>query len=158
MMSVNVLRIPAVTGRLRPCTPRGLLARARARREADAWLRVSDGRREDHPAFAWRAAELTAPRERRILARSLRGIAAEVTAPRPVMSASPLDRRGLAPHAAGIAALADRVGDCDRPVSAAGILLVRDLLTDGGSPLYTGGAAADLPDALSRLRSTLEVR
>jgi hypothetical protein len=155
-MSVNVLRTPVVTAR--PRTPRGLLARVRARRDADAWLRVSDGRREDHPAFAWRAAELTARRERRILARSLRGIAAEATAPRAMPSASPLDRRGVAPHAAGISELADRVGDCDRPVSAAGILLVRDLLTNGTGPLYTGGHVADLPNALARIRSTLEVR
>jgi hypothetical protein len=149
---VDAFRIPARGAR----TPRrSWFARARARRDADRWLRISDGRWESHPAFAWRTAELTSARERRVLARSLHGIVGDVTAPRSPFSASPLNRRGLRPHTAEIKSLADLVGDLDRPVSGAGIVLVRDLLTDGGSPLYTGGNAAALPAVLARIRATL---
>lgn len=92
-----------------------------------------------------------------MLARSLRGIVADVQAPRWLFNASPLNRRGLVPYVREIQALADRVGDLEQPVTAAGIVLVRDLLSDGGSPLYTGGNVADLPHAISRIRSALDV-
>jgi hypothetical protein len=136
---------------------RSWFARARARGDADRWLRASAGRSQSHPAFAWRTAELTSSRERRMLARSLRGIVADVQAPVWGFSASPLNRRGLVSYVDEIEALADRVGDFQQPVAAAGIVLVRDLLSDGGSPLYTGGNVADLPSTLSRIRSTLDV-
>jgi len=136
---------------------RSWLARARARGDADRWLRASAGRFESHPAFAWRTAELTSSRERRLLARSLHGIVADVRAPRWLFNASPLNRRCLVPYVHEIHALAERVGDLEQPVTAAGIVLVRDLLSDGGSPLYTGGNVADLPNTLSRIRSTLDV-
>ena len=136
---------------------RSWLARARARGDADRWLRASAGRFESHPAFAWRAAELTSSRERRMLARSLHGIVADVQAPRWLFNASPLNRRGLVPYVNEIDALAERVGDLAQPVAAAGIVLIRDLLSEGGSPLYIGGNATDLPNALSRIRSNLDV-
>ncbi len=82
---------------------------------------------------------------------------ADVRAPRWLFNASPLNRRGLVPYVHEIHALAERVGDLEQPVTAAGIVLVRDLLSDGGSPLYTGGNVADLPNTLSRIRSTLDV-
>jgi hypothetical protein len=110
-----------------------------------------------HPAVAWRTAELTSSRERGMLARSLRGVVADVDAPLWAFSASPLNRRGLVPYIPEIQALADRVGDFEQPVAAAGIVLVRDLLSDGGSPLYTGGNVADLPNTLSRIGSALDV-
>jgi hypothetical protein len=136
---------------------RSWLGRARARGEADRWLRASAGRLQSHPSVAWRAAELTSSRERRMLARSLRGIVADARAPVWGFSASPLNRRGLVPYVEEIQALADRVGDFELPVTASGIVLVRDLLSDGGSPLYTGGNVADLPNTLSRIRSALDV-
>jgi hypothetical protein len=136
---------------------RSWLARARARGDADRWLRTSQGRLQSHPAFAWRTAELTSLRERRMLARSLGGVVADVNAPIWGFSASPLNRRGLVPYVQEIQALADRVGDFEQPVAAAGIVLVRDLLSDGGSPLYTGGDVADLPNTLFRIRSALDV-
>jgi hypothetical protein len=112
---------------------------------------------QSHPAVAWRAAELTSSRERRMLARSLRGIVADVQSPSLAFSASPLNRRGLVPYVRDIQALAERVGDFEQPVAAAGMVLTRDLLSDGGSPLYTGGNVADLPRTLFRIRSTLDV-
>jgi hypothetical protein len=119
-------------------------------------LAVSAGRWEAHPKFAWRAAELIAPRERRILARSLRRVAAEVRSPRPVINASPVNRRGVAPFAPELETLADRLADLDQPVSAAAILLVRELLTDGGSPLYVQSRSTEISDVLSHIRATLE--
>ena len=92
-----------------------------------------------------------------MLARSLSGIVADVNAPLWALSASPLNRRGLVPYVLEIQALAARVGDFEQPVAAAGMVLLRDLLSDGGSPLYTGGNVADLPNTLSRIRSTLDV-
>ena len=152
MAVVNVLRIPAVAAR----GPRGSwLARARARGDADRWLRVSEGRSEAHPAFAWRTAELTSPRERRLLARSLRGVVADVRAPVSAFSAAPLNRRGLRPYAEEIEKLATRVGDFEQPVTAAGIVLTRDLLADDASPLDTGGQVSDLPATLARISSIL---
>jgi len=152
---MDVFRIPALGAR---APRRSWLARAKARRDADRWLRVSDGRWESHAAFAWRTAELTSARERRVLARSLRGVVSDVRAPRSTFSASPLNRRGLRPYVAEIESLADLVGALDRPVTGAGIVLVRDLLTDGGSPLYTGGSPDALPAALTRISSALEAR
>jgi hypothetical protein len=136
---------------------RSWFAKLRARRDADLWLRTSLGRWDSHPAVAWRVAELTSPRERRILARSLRGIVHDVKAPRSTFSASPLNRRDLGPYVDEIAELAGVVGDLDRPVTAVGIVLVRDLLTDGGSPLYLGGTVSELPARLARIRSALTI-
>jgi hypothetical protein len=142
-----------VRGRARPAWP----ARWKARREADRLLRASDGRWESHDGLVWRVAELTSARERRTLARSLRGIVKEATSPQPMLSASPLNRRRLAPYTGLIGRLAERVGDLERPVTAAGIVLLRDLLTDGASPLYVGGDVKELPAALRRIESLLEV-
>jgi hypothetical protein len=133
------------------------LRRRRERREADRLLRASGGRWESHTAVAWRVAEVTSVRERRTLARSLRGIATDVVRPRG-FSAVPLNRTALRPHMPELARLAGRVGDLERPVTGAGMLLVLDLLTDGGSPLYMGGDPAALAPTLNRIREMLEAR
>jgi hypothetical protein len=151
-MNGIALNAPA-RGRARPAWPR----RWRARREADRLLRASDGRWDSHDALAWRVAELTSARERRTLARSLRGIVEEATSPQPMVSASPLNRRRVATYTGLIGRVAERVGDVERPVSAAGIVLLRDLLTDGAGPLYVGGDVKELPAALRRIESLLEV-
>ena len=51
---------------------------------------------------------------------------------------SPLNRFALRPFRAELIALADRLDDLERPVSAAGILGVHRLLTESGSVLYRG--------------------
>jgi hypothetical protein len=117
---------------------------------------VSEGRWDSHAAVAWRVAELTSVRERRTLARSLRGIVTEATSRHPMVSASPLNRRRLAPYAGLIDRVEGRVADFERPISAAGVVLLRDLLTDGASPLYLGGDVTELPDALRQIESLLE--
>ena len=149
---MHVLRVPAPADR---GPRRSWIARARARGDADRWLRLSEGRWETHAAFAWRTAELTSPRERRVLARSLCGVVSDVRAPSSIFSTAPLNRRGLRPYVEQIEELAGRIGDLEQPVTAAGIVLARDLLTDGGSPLYTGGNVSDLPATLARISSIL---
>ena len=65
-------------------------------------------------------------------------------------SAVPLDRGGLRPHATLLSDLAERLDDLERPVSAAGILGVRRLLTEPNSPLYrrTADGEARVPAVL----------
>jgi len=131
----------------------GWWERRRLRRQADAWLLR-------HPAparFAWRVDELTSRRERHLLARSLRGVVRGLSASA-LPSAVPLNRAGLRPYAGELAGLADRLDDSGRPVGPTGVLLVQELLSDGGSPLYDRGRAGEIPDALAAARAALETR
>jgi hypothetical protein len=104
---------------------------------------------------AWRAGELTSDRSRRVLARSLRGVVSELDEGR-LPGASPLNRTGARPEADLILALADRVGDAERPVTARGVLLVEDLLTDGWGPLYARDRVDELGPSLTRCLITLD--
>jgi hypothetical protein len=135
---------------------RARLALARRRREADALIR--SGVRV-HPAselLVWRAAELTSDRNRRTLSRSLRTIMSELQR-RPFTSPIPLDRRAVWPYRWLVEALAARVGQLERPVSARGMVLVEELLTDGFmSPLYIGGEDKDVAVAVERCLRVLE--
>lgn len=67
----------------------------------------------------------------------------------------PLNRAGVRPYAATLAALADHVGDLSRPVAPRGILLLDDLLTHGDSPLYAREYLAQLPDRLREIETAL---
>jgi hypothetical protein len=126
------------------------------RRRADALFQAGAQVHPQSQLLVWRAAELTAERNRRSLARSLRRMVQEVERPSP-LSASPLNRRGVRPHLELVRALADRVGSLERPVAAQGMVLVEQLLTDGlGSPLYQGGQIGDLPAALGACIAALE--
>ena len=135
---------------------RALWRLRRRRREADALLRASAGRWEHHPSVAWRVAELTSPRQRRTVAGTLRAIAREVRDPRPAISASVVARRRLRHHVAELELLADRLADLDRPATGAGIVLVHDLLSDGGSPLYVAGDARALTPVIEHIHDVLE--
>jgi hypothetical protein len=105
----------------------------RRRVEADSWILQAGG------AFgsrrAWRVAELTSARERRLLARSLRSIVDELRQKRAAVGGV-VNRPALRPHADLISELADRLAALERPVTAFGILRVRWLLCDPGSPIY----------------------
>jgi hypothetical protein len=96
-------------------------------------------------------------RQRRSLERSLRGILRSLD-PKRLPGASPLNRAGLWLYAPEIKALADRVGDLGRPASRHGLDLVRNLLTDGGSPLYDRDRAAELPETVKRILLALDLR
>ena len=124
---------------------------------ADAWI----ARSHDGASYGWRVAELTSRRERTMLAHSVRHIVPELSERR-LPGASPLNRIALRPHRAELIALADRLDDLDRPVSAAGILAVRRLLTEPGSALYASewmdAPAPDPGRELAAVLASLEVR
>lgn len=103
----------------------------------------------------WRTGELTSERSRRVLAKALRGVVSELDSRR-LPGSSPLNRSGARPHAGLIQALADRVGDLERPVSARGILLVEDLVTDGWGPLYARNRVGEIGASLRRCLTTLD--
>ncbi|MGD0715070.1 MAG: hypothetical protein ABSB24_12940 [Gaiellaceae bacterium] len=107
--------------------------RRRACAAADEW--IMRGYESRASRLGWRVEELTSRRERRLLGGSVRGIVPELAAGR-LPGASPLNRVALRPFRAELIALADSLDDLGRPVSAAGILGVRRLLTEPGSVLY----------------------
>jgi hypothetical protein len=106
--------------------------------------------------YAWRAAQLTSEKSRHSLAASLRGIVDELDGPLRRPGASPLNRDGVRPRARLIEALADRLEATEKPVSPAGMLHVRDLLTDGTSALYDRTKADDLPEAVDTIIAILD--
>jgi hypothetical protein len=108
--------------------------RDRIRTAADAW--IARGYESRASRYGWRIDELTSQRERRLLGRSVRRIVPELAAGRRP-GASPLNRFALRPFRSELIALADRLDDFERPVSAAGILGVHRLLTEPGSVLYS---------------------
>ncbi len=108
--------------------------RHRACAAADAWIARGYDNRASR--YGWRIDELTSQHERRLLGRSVRRIVPELAAGR-LPGASPLNRPALRPFRSELIALADRLDDLGRPVSAAGILGVHRLLTEPGSVLYS---------------------
>jgi hypothetical protein len=147
--AVGVRRhVPRANGRF------SIQKRANERRRADELLR--NGADEDRsPLLSARAAELTSARNRRALAHSLERTAGELEG-RVLPSAVPLNRAGARPHLDLVRALAVGLRAAE-PVSARGVLLVQELLTDGyGSPLYNRERADDLRPALEQTLSALE--
>jgi hypothetical protein len=88
-------------------------------------------------------------RERLKLGRSVRGVV-DAVSPRRLPGASPLNRVALRPYCAELIALADRLADLERPVSAAGMLAVRHLLTEPDSVLYARPGADEMPRDIGR--------
>jgi hypothetical protein len=128
--------------------------RSAARRRADADALLASVA-VPPPGLAWRVEELTAPRERRTLARSLRRIVDTLDSPRP-MAAVPVSRAAVWPNRQAVVDLADRLAATERPVHPAGIVLVRELITDGlHSPLYDDNAGR-LREQLKALQRAME--
>jgi hypothetical protein len=100
------------------------------------------------PLAAWRARELTSPKQRRQLQSWVRVLTRESEA----SVGSNLGPSSQAAVREGIALLHQldaRLGRLDEPVAPAGILLLRSLLAeDRLSPLYFPECAAGLPDVL----------
>jgi hypothetical protein len=94
---------------------------------------------------------------RRSLARSLEGVIRSLD-PKRLPGASPLNRPGLWLYVPELQTLARRVGDLDRPASRRGLQLVRDLLADGGSPLYDRDRIHELPNTVRSILVALEAR
>jgi hypothetical protein len=105
----------------------------RRRRRADDWLRSATGDVVPE-AYAWRAAQLTSTRERRLLANSLRLVAQRAldrsTVVRPLRLSAARERR------VALEALAKRLEREAEPVTPGGMLRVVDLVTAGGGPLW----------------------
>src|SRR5262245_24048857 len=127
---------------------------ARERRSADRALLASNGS-PISATFAWRIAELTAARERLVLAHSLRDLVDDVLSRR-LLGAAPINRIGLLPRTRELLALAARLEQLDRPVEARGMLLVRELLTNGGGPLYLDGNVGELSADLAGIHQALD--
>jgi hypothetical protein len=122
----------------------------RCRRSADDWLRTSVGGVVP-PAYAWRAAQLTSPHERRMLARTIRRVA-ETSRRRPVGTIRP--RLGAARgRNVSLEVLATRLERVGEPVTPAGILRVTELIATGDGPLW-GASEEALGDEIA---STLAV-
>jgi len=96
-------------------------------------------------------------RRRRSLAQSLDGVVKSLD-PKRLPGASPLNRRGLWLYVPELQTLANRVRDLDRPASRHGLQLVRNLLADGGSPLYDRDRACEIPETVERILVALEAR
>ncbi len=113
-------------------------------------LRVPD-------AVRWRAAELTDPRERRSLARALRGLLRDVDGP-PTTMLLPANRRAVRANRDLIRALAARLAATDRPIDPAAAARVRLLLVRSGSPLYDPEGGDEIHHQLVVALRTIEPR
>ncbi len=133
-----------------------LLDLSNLRSAADDLLRAGARAHPQSALLSWRSAELTSERNRKINARSLRAIARELDGSS-LPSTVPLNRAGSRPYAGAIRVLSDRLDDFHRGVSARGVLLVQDLLTDGtGSPLYVTARGSELRATLERCLTALD--
>jgi hypothetical protein len=120
---------------------------------------LADGRPcESTPALALRARQLVSPRERRRLARDLRGAVAYVDRvdSRPTISAVVIDRAAVRSARQAIVRLAERLEGW-APVSPRGVALTRVLLTDGLSPLFNPNSEQSVIEAMWEIDDTLEV-
>jgi len=123
------------------------------RRSADRVILASKTGGEGSDIIRWRTHELVAPETRDELAREIEQTLRRAD-PARLPSASPL-RRGVARrHRELLQRIEARLLD-GRPVTARGVLLLRRLLQDPGSPLYDEHAG-DLSRALGRVLLELE--
>jgi len=123
-----------------------------ARRRADEELAAT---RLPPPRLAWRAAELVADENRIDLARSLTDVV-HAADERLLPAASPIARAAVRACRPQLLALAARLFDVPNPVSARGVLLVDQLLTDGTGPLYGWGDAGRLLAAATHILAVLD--
>lgn len=113
---------------------------------------------ESSAALALRARQLVSPRERRHLARDLRGAVAYVDRvdSRPTISAVVIDRAAVRSARQAIVRLAERLEGW-APVSPRGVARVSVLLTDGLSPLFNPNSAQSAIEAMWEIDDALEV-
>ena len=131
--------------------------RQRHRREADSWLSTSTG--SVVPSrYAARAKELCSEGERRALAKALRNHIAAAQSTRLYGSRILDNQAGIREHSQLIESIATTLDDLDQPVTPAGVLLVRQLLTDPTSPIYWRRRSPELESALMRVATILELK
>jgi len=126
----------------------------RAREEADHELLHSAF---TSPRTSWRAAELTTPKRRLALARSIERLVRSADG-RYLPGPMPLNRAAIRENASTLHELASRLTQLERPVSPRGVLLLETLLTDGFGPLYVQYRAMELKDTLARAADALASR
>jgi hypothetical protein len=131
---------------------------ARERALADAWIRTHAIGAPPSRLVEARMERHVRPKNRLMLAGSLRRAVVSARKPRALTNASVLDVEGVRAHADLIEKLAARLADTERSVAAQGIVLTNDLLTDGcTSPLYFR-RHGDLGKTLLRALEGLETR
>ena len=132
---------------------RAYLVVHRMRRTADDWLRSATGGFVP-PAYAWRAEQLTSPRERRMLAGTLRLIERSAYE-RGRGRYRPLHLPAVRENRESLELLADTLETVEEPVTPAGMLRVVDLVTDGAGPLWGATKDAPLGDAIATTLTVL---
>jgi hypothetical protein len=129
--------------------------RRRHSSEADSWLRTSTGNAVP-PRYAGRAEKLCSVGERRGLAKALRNHIAAAQSARLHVSFIVDNRVGIRENSRLMESVAATLDDLDQPITPAGVLLIRQLLTDATSPLYWRRRTPDLTTALTSVGSVLE--
>lgn len=119
----------------------------RLRRVADSELRRPSTLYLHSGLVACRSKQLTSPRHRATLARSVTRTVKHLS-PNRLPGATPLNRVAVRPHADLLFLIAEKLRAQDRPVAPRGVLLVEELLTSPNSPLYA-------PEPPSELRQSL---
>ena len=123
---------------------------ARRRRAADAVIGSMPDRWLPQDV-SWRVDELTAPGNRRQLARQLH-VLAGMAHQSVLLTSVPVSPSTLRPNGEALAAMAGLVADVERPLAPRGIVMLEDLLDgSGGSPLYRPAQADELGRALARV-------
>jgi hypothetical protein len=123
------------------------------RRSADRLILASAGGVEGSDVIRWRTLELVSPGTRQGLARELDRTLRRMD-PARLPSASPLRRGPVRRNQELLRRLEERMLD-ERPVTARGVLLLRRLLHEPGSPLYDEHAG-DPRRAIARVLVELE--
>jgi len=116
----------------------------RCRALADRLLRVGPAANASLPLADRRAAQLTSERSRRRLVRRVERLARE-TEHRLRRDPSPLDRAAAARSLLVLRRLESRLGDCSRPISPYGVLVVGELRAASPDALTNALAALDDP-------------
>jgi len=156
-------RLPWIVGLLAAAAFGGAagLRAHRAHRELEAVRRAVDRlifhephSSETSPLVRWRSLELTAPAYRQVLARETERVLSMLD-PGSLPGASPLRRLAARRSEDLLRLLSARLAG-DRPVTARGVLLARQLLRDPGSPLFSDDSEHLLPRALERVLGALE--
>jgi len=109
---------------------------------------------ESSVPLALHAERLSAPAQRRLLARSLRRIVAASEAPAVGRRSVPLNRVGVQRARNELESLADRLTS-GGPVAVRGVARLRALLSDGTGPLYRPVEAGRLDRELGAVRSAI---
>ena len=126
---------------------------------SSGWLdrRLAAGARpEESPALRRRARKLRSDRKRRALAAAVARLIREADGPAgPLTSAVPIQRAAVRTCRPLLLMIAEDLEDTKLPVSAKGVALLEQLLSDGGSPVYAPVGERALEEAVRRAHAAL---